>query len=218
MRLALAIAALLVSADARAAEPAEAERSIAAAREHFDRGKALFGARDFAAALAELETARALRPSAAFDYNIALCLEELGRNDEALAAYLAFAAHTLDAAAAAEAKERIAALRARGAHEPAAAVTVSERTTRRVSVAAPAATAAIALAMLGIGGGLRGSVDPAYDELRARWDPGPRTPELQREADALHRRENAGLALIGVGAAVAVIDVGLWIWWARSRR
>ncbi len=92
MRTAAVLSATLLvlaplSALGRGRGDAEEGSGTSAARVHVQAGIAHFGDGHYDDALREMETARRLHPSPELDYNVAQCLERLGRLDEALAAY-----------------------------------------------------------------------------------------------------------------------------------
>ena len=94
--------------------PLRQSGTLADARQHFTQGMRLYAAGDFAGALGELESAYAISPTSAVLYNIATCLESLGRLDEALDVFDRFIAEANpQASMASNAKARAAALRAR---------------------------------------------------------------------------------------------------------
>lgn len=79
-----------------------------------------------------------------------------------------------------------------------------------------------ALALAVVGAALVGSVDPAYDNLVARWsDPlatQPARVSMQQEARSLELRANFGYAFFALAGAVAVVDVALWAVAAKRAR
>jgi tetratricopeptide (TPR) repeat protein len=72
--------------------PRLAFADAAAARVHFDRGRALFEVSDYRNAIAEFKAAHLQKPDPAFLYNIAECYRRLGENGEALQFYRRFLA------------------------------------------------------------------------------------------------------------------------------
>ncbi len=178
-----------------------------------------------------------------------MCLERLDRPEEAIAAFERFIDGTVDSAAIAETRGRIAALEKRKARKEAIArvrppakapATMPHAKPRDTAIAppvekpaeqhveapplppvdpsatggapssgtrfaAPIAVGVVALALVGVGAGLVGSVGPAYADIKAKWlgKPGPST-DLQAQAYALRDRERAGYALLGIGAARCV--------------
>ena len=134
----LALAAM--SAGARAhAEPAEtaqllpvgdtvSERDATRARSEFEAGERAFASADFTRALADFQRAYALAPHPAVRFNVAVCLERLGRFDEALAEYQAAAADpTLAADGQQRARSEAEALRMRTSSLEITAVAPSAR-------------------------------------------------------------------------------------------
>lgn len=75
-------------AAAKPKAPSQADRTKA--RAAFERGDQAFKAEDFAAALEAFREANALIPAPQASYKIAVCLDKLGKNGEALEAYKAF--------------------------------------------------------------------------------------------------------------------------------
>ena len=78
---ALAAALLLVAGLAPSPARGEDDTDTEIAKRHFAAGSAAYGAGDYRRALREFEEARLARPMAAFDYNIARCLDRLERRD-----------------------------------------------------------------------------------------------------------------------------------------
>ena len=85
--VALLAAAALLAAPV-AVRPALADDAgVAQARQHFQRGKQLFDAGDYRAAIAEFAAADRAAPSPMLEFNIALCHERLGERAEAVRRY-----------------------------------------------------------------------------------------------------------------------------------
>ena len=83
----LAAAALLAAPVAVRPALAGDDAGIAQARQHFQRGKQLFDAGDYRAAMAEFAAADRAAPSPMLEFNIALCHERLGERAEAVRRY-----------------------------------------------------------------------------------------------------------------------------------
>jgi len=83
------------------------------AKRLFSQGSALYEAGDYDKALDLFQRAKVAKPLPAFDYNIALCNDRLGRWSEALAAYERFAATSNKTADVRAAQERIPILKER---------------------------------------------------------------------------------------------------------
>jgi tetratricopeptide (TPR) repeat protein len=83
------------------------------AKRLFSEGSTLYAASDYEKALDRFQRAKVAKPLPAFDYNIALCNDRLGRWAEALAAYERFAATSSNAADVHAAQERIPVLKER---------------------------------------------------------------------------------------------------------
>jgi hypothetical protein len=86
-------ASVVAPAGLAAAQPSAADDAAARkeAKEAFSAGERAFARGDHAAALAQFERAFTLKPHDAVRFNIAVCLEGLGRHAEALAQYRAAA-------------------------------------------------------------------------------------------------------------------------------
>jgi hypothetical protein len=82
--LALAILLREAPAAAQPVAPQPADARIAEAKAHFDKGVELMQQREWGAALDELMRSRELYPKETTLTNAAICLRELGRDDEAL--------------------------------------------------------------------------------------------------------------------------------------
>ena len=86
------------------------DQSLRQAKQHFEAGKAAFGAHDFQAAIGEFKAAAALRPSPILDYNIGLATEQLGRPRAAGKWFRRYLEEKPDAENRAEVETKIAAL------------------------------------------------------------------------------------------------------------
>ena len=187
------------------------------ARRRFSTGAALYEAGRYEEAVAEFEAARRVRPSPAFDYNIARSYDRLERVDEAISAYERWIASA--PADDGGARSRLAVLRAqrggtvtRGA-EGVLTVTARPRSTR-YAVAAPASVGVIALAALAAGGALYGVSGARYDQLTADGC-GARLACDESRWGATQRMERAGIGLLVAGGVLAAADIGLWAAWRR---
>jgi tetratricopeptide (TPR) repeat protein len=89
---------------------AHAQDSRELARQHWRAGEAKFRAGDYRAAMLELAAADALAPSSILSYDIAVCHERLGENDEAAARYREYLTRRPDAPNRRAVEERIARL------------------------------------------------------------------------------------------------------------
>jgi len=182
------------------------------ARDHFQRGQLLYDGSRYEAALHEFEVAYATQPVPALLYDIARCLEQLGRKAEAAQAYERFLESSPEAENASEIRARIDDLR-----KPVEAVTLS-----RVNLSpppkhryvAPGVVAGGALALGVIGAGLLGSAAHDYGALRSSCLPTCSTSSWS----ALPAHEHAGEALLGIAGAALVVDVVLWVRAARRSR
>jgi tetratricopeptide (TPR) repeat protein len=193
-----------------AARAGELDPDTEIAQRLFAEGAAAYDARDYPRALARFEEAHRIKPAPAFQFNIARCHDRLAHAAEAIAAYRRYLAQAPDAPDAAEVRARVTVLEAR-----VAPTTGSEQRPRR-SLAAPIVVGVLAVALIGTGAGLVGSIDPAYRDLLADWRSQGSTQGILNRADALRAREIAGWAVLGAGAAAAVVDVVLWVLARRS--
>src|SRR5271166_3843319 len=75
----------------------QAEEARDRARDAFSQGQELYRAGDYAGALSAFQSAEALSPSPAAEYNIGRCHERLGQLAEAVAAYERYLAEAPDA-------------------------------------------------------------------------------------------------------------------------
>lgn len=211
------------------AQAAELDADSDAARRRFVVGSELYSRSKYRAALEKFEEARQLKPLPAFDYNIARCLERLERWAEAVVAYKRFLAVVPEDPVAGEVRARIAALEARVAHvevtppgqepepQPAPPVALpappSGRDNRALRGAA-IAFAPLALVVAAGGGIALGLVRGPFADLQSTCRFRPCTSNDWR---VVEQQSTAGYALLGVGGALAVIDIGLWIAYARQR-
>jgi tetratricopeptide (TPR) repeat protein len=210
--LALAITLAAAVAAAQVHDP-----DTEAARTHYQRGSEHYAAGRYRAALDEFTRARNLAAIPALDYDIARCLDRLEEWGDAARAYERYLSEVPDAPDAAELRERVERLHARAPKiaqliaplavpGPLLALTAPAPPKRpRLRVAA-AATGAIALATLGSGAGLLGSVAADWPSLEADCRVRPCAPSDWADAQ---RRAQAGWALIAIGAVAAIADVAL---------
>lgn len=205
----------MVTTATASAEPSVNVESPSAdlAREHYKRGAVLYEATRYDAALHEFEAAQATDPRPPLLYNIARCLEQLGRRAESLAAYERYLREDPTAANAAEVTAKIAALTAAltAALAPPAlppAVTVAAlRPIRQHRYLIPGVVAGGALALAVAGAGLLGSALGEYRSLDASCSPNC----SQGAWSQLPAREHAGEALLGVAGAAVVADIVLFV-------
>ena len=186
------------------------------ARRHASAGAKLFHDGRYEAALAQFATARALRPHPGHWWNIAVCLERLGRSQEAATAYETFARGAVDPSEAAAARER-----SRTLHEQAPAVPPIAILPPPAGTAAPASRwiAPIAVGGVGVGAlaaltGIHVSIVDRADYLRN--DAGCAPACDPAEVADLERRSIAVYSLAAVAGVAAVVDTVLWI--RASRR
>ncbi len=174
-----------------------------AARRRFDEGLAAYDAGRYDEALGKFEAARALRPTAAFDYNIGRCQERLERWGDAAASFERFLAAAPPDAASAAVHERVAVLRARAAPRP-------DRRLRHAAIALAAVTVATGATWAG----LFGSVGAEYHDRL-----GPCGGACTEDSvSGLRARQQASYAFAAIAASALVADVVIWVVDARRRR
>lgn len=93
--------------------PAVAQDGKAQARQHFEKGKNLYDAGDFAPALAEFKEAFSLKDDPAFLFNMGQCHAKLGNDAAALHAYKSYLRRKPDAPNRVQVEARIAELEER---------------------------------------------------------------------------------------------------------
>jgi tetratricopeptide (TPR) repeat protein len=216
---------LLLSLAALPAAPAHADDKPddQAARNHFDRGAALYQQEQFEEAMREFSTAYELRPLPALLFNIGRCHERLEHWAEAADAFTRYldVAADLNPAERAELQARIAVLRGRverartsvaaAAPSPAPPGPLVDHGRARLRlgaglVAGAAAAAAIAGTTLVL------TVGPDYKRLETTCR---LRPCGAADTAGLRARLDAGYALWAVAGAAAVTDVVLWVIAAR---
>lgn len=213
MGRALALAITLAAAES-AAQVHDPDTEVA--RTHYQRGSEHYAAARYRAALDEFERARSLKPLPALDYDIARCHDRLEEWDEAARAYERYLSAVPDAPDAVELRARVELLRTRVARVeplvaplavpgPLVAVAAPPPKPSRLRTAA-AAMGALAIAALGAGGGLLGSVAADWPSLQSDCRARPCAPSEWAGAE---RRAQAGWALVAIGAAGAIVDVAL---------
>jgi tetratricopeptide (TPR) repeat protein len=197
--------------------PEQAEREQA--RRHFELGGAFYAQGDYPHALEEFREAYRTAPSGALDFNIARCLDRMGRAQEAIAGYERYLDSEPFSADAGQVRLRVAELKQRLAPPaPPAPVVVAAAPPppppkSRYLPAIIVGSGALALAVTGLG--LRLSVtDADYDRLAMTC---PR-PCSESQYGPYRDREYAGVALLGIAGALAVADVVLFVVAARKRR
>jgi hypothetical protein len=107
---AVAIAAVIATA---AAPAASADDRVDRARAHYQRGLELFNQSQYKAAIAEFAAADGLAPSPILEFNMALCYDRLGDDEEALRRYKLYLKRVPDATNRAEVEAKIARLEER---------------------------------------------------------------------------------------------------------
>jgi tetratricopeptide (TPR) repeat protein len=224
------LALSLVHATAAAKEDPDTE----IARRHYDRATQLYDAGQYRDAVQEFEAANKLRPSAAFDYNIARCYDRLEETAAAIEAYERYLAASTAATEDEEVRERITVLRQRlkttktsATPAPVPSTTplkvptltltaAPARSERRLSVAVPATLLALTVASFASAGALYAVSGSQYDDLVASGC--GRTIACGSDRyGATQSMEQAGIGLFIAGGAVALVDVVLWAVWAKQR-
>jgi hypothetical protein len=201
----VALVLCAVPRQARAVEDPDTE----IARRHYERGLALYDARDYRSALSEFEAARQTHPAPELTFNIARChdrLEERRAAAEGYEEYLRAQPYSPDAAAL---RARIAELAVRDGLRPGSPAPSGARPHRRI--AAPVTLAVTAVVVAAVAGGLLGGAEQQYDGLKQTCSP----CTVSRTAPFL-QLAGASYGLFAGAGAIAIVDVGLWI--AAARR
>lgn len=174
------------------------------AKARYEAGAALYEATRYEAALREFEAAQAMDPRSALVYDIARCLDRLGRQVEAAAAYERFIAEAPDATSAASARARLDAIRVVEAPPP-VAIASSPTPPRRPRYLGPGTLLGASLALGAAGAGLTGSALVEYNRLAASCSPDCDSATWAN----LPARERAGEALLGIAAA-GLVGSAVW--------
>jgi tetratricopeptide (TPR) repeat protein len=244
MSLRIVGALLLLAASARA-QSDDPDEEIA--RRHFRMGLSNYAQNDYINALVEFEAARRVKAAPAFDFNIARCLDRLERFDQAIVEYESYLKKLPQADDAAEIRKRVEKLRARiaalqkpGANaapleppkaeplkseppklEPRSEPPKLELATEGPPASRPSWTPSIAVGAVAIalgvsGAGLLGHGTALYNDLDGGCG---RTGICNpKDVDPLKSQIYAGGALLGIAAAVAIVDVVLIARTAAKRR
>lgn len=221
LKLLLALFAVMTPATARATLD---DPDTEAAKRHYERGVELYDSKNYAGALAEFETAKRVKPLAAFDYNIARCLDRLERYEEAIQAYDRYVITAPNPEEARKVVERIAILKMRLE----AAKPIPEKQEDKVivnaesprdrpagpSLAMPLAIGMGALVSLATGTGLYFSIDGELARLNRECV----RPCQDAALGGLRDREIAAYAILGAGAIAAAAAVALGARYAVIRR
>ena len=215
--------ASVASADAQSPDEEVGRREYAAGVVAYDRG-------DYPVALGRFTAAKEARPLPAFDFNIARCLDRLGRWHEAADAYERFLAAKPDAPNAAELRTRMSELRARRGDTGAA---VGERVPATVSReieppprGAPRPRLRLAAGLVlggavlaGVAGGvLYGTTYHDFTQRRASCHDQCAPIETQAFRDSVNGRVIGAGVLWGVAGVALVADVALWIVDSKQHR
>ncbi len=213
MALGGALVLLAPAASAQNAQPTAAEAREA--RTAFNQAFSAFQALDYASALPLFQRAYVLTRNPALLYNIGTTLEHLGRGTEAATALRRYLAANPTAANRADVEAHIAQLDAASvapvAHAtssapPSASIVLPPDSHPRVTTA-PRPAWPFVLLGVGLAAGVAGGVTLALTP-----DPGAGTvhvseTEYLRAMDAANTQRIAGIAVAGVGAAVAIVSV-----------
>lgn len=192
------------------------------ARQHFERGEALYKDGHYAEAIGEFERARGVLPVPALDYDIAKALDHLGRWEAAIMTYKRFLSAEPTSSYAAEVVGRIRELEQRLLEPAVVPVAVAAPVVARSVVVkkpnlalrgAAWATGGFAVTIAAIGGGLLGSAASSYHSLQSTCSPNCATDTWS----GIPAREYSGEALLGVAGALVVADAVLWILDRRHR-
>src|SRR5581483_5242895 len=172
-------------------------------------------------AIVEYELAQVAVPLASIDLQIARAYDRLGSPRLAAEGYRRYLAGDPHAADGPEVRLRIAQLEQQQPRAPAPVAApaivapVEPAPVRRAPrYLAPLLVLDLAVPLLIVGGALVGTVDADVDNLRRTCAPRCAPSQLS----GLETREQAGYALIGIGAAAAVADAILWFVAYRKRR
>ena len=201
------------------------------AKDHYQRGAALYSATRYESALHEFETAYTQVPSPDLIYDIARCLDHLNRREEAVAAYTRFLnTNGSGTPQAGEVRVRLAEIGALAPPKPSAlpppslpVIVVPPPTTLTLpSTNSPSSRRYIAPGVLGggtvivgaVGASLLGNALWNYNGLNKAC-----APDCARSVwSGLPAREHAGEALLGIAGAAAVADIVLFVIESKSKR
>jgi len=174
------------------------------AQRHYEAARGLYRVQRYREALEELHAGRAVAPRPEFDFDIGLCDEALGRWGEAADAYDRFLAAVAPIDRPADLPARVATLRARARQK--------ERRSRSLRDAA-IAMSAVTVATGATWAGLLGAVGAQYDDRKASCAGACTDAQIHD----LRVRQDASFAFAAVAAASLVVDVGLWVAYAKGR-
>lgn len=186
------------------------------AKGHFVKGVDLYNMGHYDEALIEFQAARHAHALPAFDFNIAQCLDHMGRRAAAAVAFRRYLASNLPAREAAQVQERIKVLESAEPMPllpvPTTALKLTEldvpkpmKPRRRLLAPLVLSAGAVAIAVVGVG--LLGSASADYNSLKNRC-----APFCQPTTWAgIPEREHAGEAMLGVAGGAAVAGIVLWI-------
>jgi tetratricopeptide (TPR) repeat protein len=214
----LLCAAMLLSIAAHAQETKPTGEQ--AARNHYQRGVALYDQQQYEEALREFSVANDLRPRPAFWFNIGRCQEQLARWNDAADSFSRYldTASDLELSERDELRARIVVLRNRAqpAPESNATPTATNQPATRANIDTGRARLRLSATLLSAGAGLTAiagttlvlTVGPEYKQLENTCRQRPCGPS---DTAGLRARLDAGYALWAVAGASAIADVVLWI-------
>lgn len=180
------------------------------ARDHYDRGVALYSNERYREALAEFEEAREAQDLPELSFNIGRCLEHLTRNREAAAAYRLYLATAMARLTPDEVVELQDKIKKLETWTPTIVAPWLD-TVARKTIRAKQRTGLIVLGSLGLaftvtGAGLLGSTATDYSNLHTSCAPLCSTSSWA----GLPGREHGGEAMLGLGGA-AVAGALIWL-------
>lgn len=197
----IALCAALSAAGARAHADSPTDAEIAA--RYAVAGDTAFAQARYPDAIEAYRSAARVTPRAELDFDLARCDDRLGRRADAVQGYEHYLAEAHGAAHDDEVHARLAALR--DAQRP-----------RSPRVQTPAIVVGVAtVTAAAIGAGVYTSGLDADNALKTACMRMTCTASTFHSA---HVREVAGEAMFGVAGAGLVVDVALWVIWARERR
>jgi tetratricopeptide (TPR) repeat protein len=192
--------ALLGRAGAEEAHDAEI------ARHYFEAGRSAYQRGRYDEAVEAFQAAARLTPRPALEYDLGLAFEQLGRDAEAVAAYRRFLTQAPDSPEAVDVRGRLDALTGR-AHRLA-----QRRALRDAAIGVGVLSVAAAIT----GAGLLGSAAADYASLRDGCGVAGLCP---RDSWAgVEARDIASRAVFAIAGTALVVDVALWVAWARRPR
>jgi tetratricopeptide (TPR) repeat protein len=216
LRLVLALSVMVGTAGAKEDPDTEI------ARRHYSQGLALYEAARYREAVVEFEAARKLRPSHAFDFNIARCYDRLEEPAAAIEAYQRYLAAPVPPEDAEEVRQRIEVLRQRLPRPPVQETVAPVETPRsqpppprpRLSVALPVSFLLATAVSAVTGGTLYAVSGQRYDNLVSSGC-GRTVACSEDRYRSTRQMEQAGIGLLIAGGVLAAVDVVVWAVWAK---